>query len=217
MSDLPFSFSSDRAALLVVDMQNDFVREGAPLEVPDARGTLGRINALIGSFRQRGRPVIFTRFVAGETSSLLWTWSPMIHAPTNCCRIGHRRGYPDVEGEREVIGVVDELDRQPGDPVIDKYWYGAFFRTNLRDVLAAAGADSVVITGTVTQICVEDTARQAFHEGLKVIVVRDGVSSFAPDLHAATLKNIGMKFGAVLDTSAVQALVAGAEPVSRAG
>src|SRR5690606_8483722 len=140
-------------------------------------------NALIGTFRRLGRPVIFTRFVAGENPSLLWTWSPQIHAPVNCCKTGHRRAYGDINGEREGIAIVDEFDVRPGDPVIDKYWYGAFFRTNLTDILLSHGADSIVIAGTVTQICVEDTARQGFHEGFKVVVVEDCVSSFAPDLH----------------------------------
>lgn len=205
---LPFTFELQRSALVIVDMQNDFVREGAPLAVPDAKATIEPTNRLIGCFRGHGRPVVFTRFVAGENPSLLWTWSPQIRAPVNCCRIGHRRHYDDIGAERECIAVVDELDARPSDPRIDKYWYGAFFHTNLKDLLASCGADAVVITGTVTQICVEDTARQAFHEGLKVIVVEDCVSSFDAELHRATLRNIAMKFGAVLRSNDVLELAA---------
>jgi nicotinamidase-related amidase len=201
--DLPFDFNFDRSALLVVDMQNDFVRESAPLEVPDSRQTIEPINELIAAWRALDRPIVFTRFQAGETPSLLWTWSRQIHAPVNCCKIGARRSYPDLKGERECIAVIDELDFRPGDPVVDKYWYGSFFRTNLKDILLSHDVEGIVVTGTVTQICVEDTVRQAFHEGFKVIVAKDGVSSFAPDLHAATLKNIAMKFGAVESTEAI--------------
>ena len=61
----------------------------------------------------------------------------------------------------------------------------------------------MVVTGTVTQICVEETARQAFHHGFRTTLVRDAVSSFAPDLHAATLKNFASKFGWVEDSAAV--------------
>jgi nicotinamidase-related amidase len=57
----------------------------------------------------------------------------------------------------------------------------------------------------VTQICVEDTARGAFHEGFRTVVVADAVSSFDPELHAATLRNIEMKFGRVLTTDDVLA------------
>lgn len=61
-------------------------------------------------------------------------------------------------------------------------------------------ADTVVIAGTVTQICVEETVRQAFHHGFKAIVLRDCMSSFKPQLHEATLKNLNMKFGAVVSS-----------------
>ncbi|MCP4382939.1 MAG: isochorismatase family protein, partial [Hyphomicrobiales bacterium] len=95
--ELPFDFDFDRSALVIVDMQNDFVRESAPLEVPDARKTITPTNALIAAWRDLGRPVVFTRFQAGETPSLLWTWSNQIHAPVNCCKIGFHRTYPDIE------------------------------------------------------------------------------------------------------------------------
>ncbi len=62
------------------------------------------------------------------------------------------------------------------------------------------GVESLVVTGTVTQICVEETAREAFHHGFRTTMVADAVSSYAPDLHAATLKNFAMKFGWVDDS-----------------
>jgi nicotinamidase-related amidase len=114
--------------------------------------------------------------------------------------LGFRRRYEDIQAERECMAVIDELKVQPGDYVVDKYWYGAFYRTNLLDILAAEGADTVVLAGTVTQICVEETARGAFQHGFKTLLLRDCVSSFAPDLQAATLKNHAMKFGMVLDS-----------------
>ncbi len=70
------------------------------------------------------------------------------------------------------------------------------------------GIESLIVTGTVTQICVEETAREAFHYGYKTTLVSDAVSSYLPDLHAATLKNFGLKFGWVSTTNEVlQALV----------
>jgi nicotinamidase-related amidase len=198
--DLPFAFDMGTAAFVIVDMQNDFVRSNAPLGVPGAINTIQPINAVQDLFRKVRRPVIFTRFVAGEESTMLWTWSPQIREPTNCCKIGHRRYYEDIKAEREVIAMIDELNPQSHDPIIDKFWYGAFFRTNLEDVLRSFKADTVVVAGTVTQICVEDTARQAFHHGFKTIVLRDCVSSFDPQLHEATLKNLNTKFAAVISS-----------------
>ena len=91
--------------------------------------------------------------------------------------------------------MIDELAPVPGEPVVDKLGYGAFFGTDLDARLRALGVRSLVVTGTVTQICVEETAREAFHHGYATTVVEDAVSSFAPDLHAATLRNLAMKFG----------------------
>jgi len=69
--------------------------------------------------------------------------------------------------------------------------------------LQGLGVSSLVITGTVTQICVEETAREAFHHGYRTTIAEDGVSSFAPDLQAATLKNFGMKFGWVAKSESI--------------
>jgi nicotinamidase-related amidase len=196
----PFTLDIASAAFVIVDMQNDFVRVGAPLEVPDTRATIGPILAVTRLFRAADRPVIYTRFVTGEKETLLWTWSPQIRPPLCCCRKGFHRYYGDIGAERECMAVIDELVVESKDHVVDKYWYGGFYRTNLLDILFEEGADTVVVAGTVTQICVEETARGAFHHGFKTLVLSDCVSSFAPDLHAAALKNHAMKFGMVLDS-----------------
>ena len=64
------------AALVVVDMQNDFVRQGAPLEVPTSRATIPVISGLVDTFHARDLPVIFTRFVSGPEPGLMWLCSP---------------------------------------------------------------------------------------------------------------------------------------------
>jgi len=204
MTDLT---SLDAPALLIVDMQNDFVRASAPLEVPDARATIAVHQALIATFRRLERPVVFTRFLSTPYPSLLWTWSPECAPPTCCCWDGHRRHYPDIDAELNCADVIGELAPQPGDAVIDKYGYGAFHGTPLNDLLRGRGVGSLVVTGTVTQICVEETAREAFHHGFPTVLVADAVSSFAPDLHRATLENFAMKFGWVATSDEVIALL----------
>ena len=190
-------------ALVVVDMQNDFVRVGAPLEVPDARATLAPIARLADGFRQRGHPVIFTHFLSREQENLLWLWSPQCRPDVKCCWKGHLRGYEDAPEPVDCSEVVAELAPAPGDHHIEKYGYGAFHGTGLDGLLRHLGVESLVVTGTVTQICVEETAREAFHYGYRTIMVSDGVSSFAPDLHAAALKNFAMKFGWVAESETV--------------
>ena len=193
-----FQLRADRSALIVVDMQNDFVRVGAPLEVPDARETIDVHLELLDWFRSRKRPVIFTRFVAGPHPTLMWKWSPQIAPPVCCCWPGYMRGYGDIEGERDCVAVIDELAPHPGEAQIDKYGYNGFDRTRLTDLLVAHAVDTVLVTGTVTQICVEDTARGAFHEGFQTAVVADAVSSYAPDLQRASLQTLAMKYGRVV-------------------
>ncbi len=190
-------------ALLIVDMQNDFVRLGAPLEVPDARATFDVHQRLIKRFRDLGAPVVYTRFLATPEPSLLWRWSPQCAPPTLCCHKGFARRYDDAPGVLECTDIVSELAPEPQDLIIDKFGYGAFHGTPLSDLLRQRAVRSLVVTGTVTQICVEETAREAFHHGFATTMVADAVSSFAPDLHAATLKNFAMKFGWVDTADAV--------------
>jgi nicotinamidase-related amidase len=198
-SEVPPADRLQAPALLVVDMQNDFVRAGAPLEVPDARATIAVHRRLLAAFRARRLPVVYTRFVSLAEDNLLWRWSPECHPATRACWPGHARSYDDAPAPRLCVDVIDELAPAPGDPVIDKHGYGAFHATDLDARLRTLGVRSLVITGTVTQICVEETAREAFHHGYMTTIVADAVSSFAPDLHAATLRNFAMKFGWATD------------------
>lgn len=200
----PFVLEPERQALLVVDMQNDFVRSGAPQEVPDARETIPVIGALLDAFRAASRPVVFTRFSAGPQRTLLWNWSPQCGPQLRSCWPGVSRLYEDGE---ELAGhdVIPELEPRAGEAVVDKYGYGSFHNTMLEDVLRARAVSQVVAVGTVTQICVEETVREGFHRGLEMVMVRDAVSSFDPELQRATLRNIEMKFGRVDDSNTVLA------------
>ncbi len=200
--DLPPRERYRDPALLIVDMQNDFVRVGAPLEVPDARATIQPIQQLLEAFRSKARPVVFTRFISEETANLLWHWSPQCWPDTKCCWKGHERSYGDARRPLDCAEVIEELAPRPGEIVIDKIGYGAFHGTDLDERLRKLGVGSLLVTGTVTQICVEETAREAFHYGYRTTMVSDAVSSFAPDLHAAALKNFAMKFGWVAESEA---------------
>jgi nicotinamidase-related amidase len=202
-SDVRPSARVDRPALIIVDMQNDFVRVGAPLEVPDARATITVQQRLVAEFRERDLPVIFTQFLSREADNLLWLWSPQCRPDTRCCWKGFRRRYEDAQGELDCSDVIDELQPERGDLRIEKYGYGAFHGTDLDGHLRALDVRSLVVTGTVTQICVDETARGGFHHGYRTTLVEDAVSSFAPDLHAATLKNFAMKFGWVARSETV--------------
>ncbi len=202
-ADVPAAERVSRPALLIVDMQNDFVRVGAPLEVPDARATIPHIARLVARFRAMNAPVIYTRFLARQKEDLLWLWSPQCQEEMKCCWRGIQRSYGDRDGALECTEVIDELAPGRGEIIIDKYGYGSFHATELDATLRTLGVRSIVLTGTVSQICVEETGREAFHHGYRTTMVEDGVSSFAPDLQAATLKNFAMKFGWVASSDEV--------------
>ena len=196
---------SSETALVVVDMQNDFVRLGAPMEVSAARNTIPRIALLATAFRELDLPVVFTRFLSGPAEVLLWRWSPECAPPVCACWRGFRRSYGDLVGDRDCSAVVDELAPLPEDEVVVKYHYDAFYNTALEDVLRACGIRSVVVVGTVTQICVADTVHGAFHRGLEAVVVDDAVSSYDEELHRVALRNIALKYGWVMSAHDVLA------------
>ena len=197
-----------RATLVIVDLQNDFVRQGAPMEVPGVRATLPPVQKLIAAARAAAWPVIYTKFVAGPCRTLLWNWSPQMEQFGVCQRRLKRR-YADLSEERLCADVVDEIHPQPHDYVVDKYGYSAFHNTNLSDILASEGRDTIVVVGTVTHICVAETVHDGFAQGLKVVVASDCVTSLAPDLQAAFLKNFALKFGYVATSDEILAAIAG--------
>lgn len=195
-----FPFKKEKAALLIVDMQNDFVREGGGMTVADAKKTIAPINQLKDFARANKMPVIFTKFLIGPCPTFLWNWSPQAEAASNCRR-GLAKYYPDVDRTEQCSDVIDELKPiLPEDYVVEKYNYSSFRNTNLIDVLKSEGRDTILVVGTVTQICVEDTVHDGFANDIKVIVASDGVSSFQENLHTAALENFAMKYG-VVDTA----------------
>jgi len=193
-----FDFNKDRTALVIVDMQNDFVRRDAPMRVDEAYESIPVNQRLLAFAREKGMPVIFTKFVSGEIPSLLWNWSPEIESSHSCAR-NYERYYPDIGRSEQCADIIDELKPiMPGDYVIEKYHYSSFRNTGLTDILRSEGADTIAVTGTVTQICIACTIFDGFAEGFKAIAISDAVSTWDPLQQRATLENISNKFGMVM-------------------
>lgn len=189
----------------MIDMQNDFVRAGAPLEVAAARGTIAAHRRLVDAFRARGHPVVFLRWVSVENDPYLalrprFDWVRHLDAPTCACRPGFLRRYADIGREADAAAVIDELAPLPGEVQLDKRGYGGFLGTDLHERLQAMGAESLIMTGVVAEICVEDTARQAFQFHYRTTVVADAVASRRPDRQAAMLETIAGSYGWVSST-----------------
>ncbi|WP_315924029.1 cysteine hydrolase [Mesorhizobium sp. SP-1A] len=193
-------------ALVVVDMQNDFVRKGAPMEVSAARGTIPAIHKLMDAFRANGKPVIFTRYVADPLYRPLARklgWIGLLDAPTCACVPGFMRSYGDAEGMLDAAQVIDELLPLPGETVLDKIYFSAFHATDFEERLKALKVDGLVFVGTVTEMCVEDSARHAVHFGYPTILVEDAVSSNYVPSQRATLDAFARNYGWVMTADEV--------------
>ena len=180
----PFTLEREKAALIVVDLQNEFVRDGGLIQVKDAKATLDTNKKLVEFFRKNGMPVVYTKM------SLQYDWAlPMkmikITEPDrikgNALLPGHKRYFADVGRELDVTDIIEEVYPEKGDHIINKNWFDAFNGTSLGPLLHGLYIEYVLVTGTVTHICVESTAKGAFNHGYFTVIVSDGVSSFAPE------------------------------------
>lgn len=202
---------ANRPALVIVDMQNDFVRAGAPMEVPGARTILPELSRLLEAFRAAGLPVFYTRYVAAPDYRHLQerlSWLKLIEPPVSACVPGHRRHYCDLTGDRDVADVVDELAPAPQDLIVDKFCFSAFHNTPLHEMLRSADVDALFITGTLTEMCVEDTARHAVHHAYPTAIISDCVASNSIAAQATALKAFSENYGWVMDSTAASAAVA---------
>ena len=176
-------------------MQNDFVRVGAPLEVPEARPTIPVHQSPARRLPGARDPDHLHEVAGGAGVDAHVAVVAAGGAAGLLLLEGFLRHYEDVGKELDCSDIIDELYPEPGDPIVDKFGYGAFHNTNLDDLLKARHVESVLITGTVTQICVEETARESMKRGYSTTLISDAVSTYAPDLQVAVFKNFAHKFG----------------------
>lgn len=198
---VPYTLRRDRSALIVVDMQNDFVRQGAPMELPSCRAAIPNAKRIIDACRKQGIPIVYLKFIAGPKESLIWTWSRKLVPEVKCCWKNHKRSYSDIESEAEVTDIVAELAPRPGDFIVEKYSYGGFYETNLNSILVACHAGDVIVLGAATPFCVDDTVTGAFDRQYRVFLVSDATGSFDEEFHRNSLRRIAMKYGRVLSTA----------------
>jgi len=191
----------DRTALLVVDMQRGFLDPGEALEVPAAREIVPTLQCLLACFRSKRLPVIFSEFVYSERIPLLVGELHPEHKPA---RPGARTGFglPSsncLEGSPSAV-TVPALAPAPDELVVRKHGYDAFAGTPLDGALRARGITALVVTGTLTDICVLATVVGAFHREYRITVVEDGVATLTPEIQRATLDIIGRAYGRVVSS-----------------
>ena len=190
-ADLPLA--ADRAALLVIDMQREFVApEWSPYWVPAATRIVPAVATLIASCRALGIPVIYTVFA--ETHHRLDRPRGLDRMPNHA---------PTWVTPPEAAEVWPPLAPRPEEVIIQKPSYGAFYDTPLDTILRRMGRDVVILTGTLTNFCVGTTARQGYERGYFVVVAEDATATDVPAMHDAELATLRKGFALVLPTGGI--------------
>ena len=208
----PFEFSLDTCALLLIDLQRDFLEPGGFGEmlgndVSQLRRVIEPNRALLGAWRARGLPVIHTREGHRPDLTDLPPAKKVRGRGTTCIGDSGPMGRILVRGEAG-HDIIPELYPLPSEPVIDKPGKGAFFATDLHAILQNLGIRQLIVTGVTTEVCVNTTVREANDRGYDCLVPEDCVGSYFPAFQAAGLQMIkaqGGIFGWVSDSTSVLA------------
>ena len=187
-----FEVEPEKAALLVIDMQDEFVKpHWSPFWVPQATRIVKRVRLLIEYCRGRKIPVIFTAYA--RTHYHLDRPKSGAFMPNRYA--GKIQDDPSYFRDGRIW---HELTPREGEIVIHKSSYGAFYDTPLETILKNLEKDTVIICGTLTNFCCGTTARQAYERGFKVVVGSDVTATDDPELHKAELKTLRKGFAVVL-------------------
>jgi nicotinamidase-related amidase len=197
----PYAFEADpdSTALLIIDMQRDFVEPGGfgallGNDVTRLRSVIPPLARLLAAWRAAGLMVLHTR--EGHRPDLSDCPPSKLARGRLEVGIGDRgpMGRVLIRGE-EGHGIVDELAPVAGEPVVDKPGKGAFFATDLDLILQRARIHSLVVTGVTTEVCVSTTVREANDRGYECLVVEDCVGSYFLDFHESALEMIRAQGG----------------------
>jgi len=179
------------SALLVVDMQRFFLDAASPMFTCGGVAILPTVKRLIDFFRRARRPVIFTRHVhhpGGLDDGIMgWWWD------AKCVE-----GSPESE-------VHPDLAPMPGEKVVFKHRYSAFYNTDLETVLRCLKVQDVVVSGVLTNLCCESTARDAYFRDYRVFFPADAAGSVNEEMHVASLLNLAFGFAHVTTAEAIAA------------
>jgi len=199
----PMQLNIEKAALLVIDMQRFFLDPASPTFTCGGTAVMPNIGRLIGAFRDARRPVIYTCHVhqanGADAGIMKWWWEGMC-----------------VEGTPESL-VHSAIAPCPGEKIIYKHRYSAFYNTDLETVLRGLGIEDLVVSGIMTNMCCESTARDAYYRDHRVFFLADATGSVTEEMHMSTLLNIAFGFAYVTTADDVISQVSGKskQPVER--
>ena len=199
------SLDCRRTAHIVVDLQNGFMAPGAVAELPIARDIVPNVNRISDAVRRAGGLVVFIQNTFDEIAVRTW---PVFfnHFCSPARRVRMIEAFtPGSEGHALWPG----LDVRPEDLKVRKRRFGAFApgASDLHAILQDRGIDTLIVTGTASQVCCESTARDAMMLNYKVFFVADGNATFTDAEHNATLTSMAYTFCDVRDTASVLTLL----------
>ncbi|MFC2103913.1 cysteine hydrolase family protein [Bacteroidota bacterium] len=191
--DVAFDVNSDKCALLVIDMQDEFVRPNwSPDWVPEATKQVPKIKKLIELCRNNNIPVIYT--VYSKTHNYLDRPKTGKLMPGRYSDLNEKRIDFYIDGN-----VWHELTPEENEIVIHKPSYGAFYDTPLETILKNLEKDTVIICGTLTNYCCGLTARQAYERSFKVVFGSDITATDDPSMQEPELQVLRKGFAKVMD------------------
>jgi nicotinamidase-related amidase len=219
----PLDIELDRTALVIIDMQRDFLEPGGFGEtlgndVTRLQAAVKPLQAVLAAARAAGLLVIHTR--EGHRPDLSDAPPAKVERGAPSKRIGDEgpMGRILIRGEPG-HDIVPELYPIDGEPVIDKPGKGAFYQTDLESMLRNCAIENLLVAGVTTEVCVNTTVREANDRGYRCIVLSDCCASYFPEFHEMGLRMIkaqGGIFGWVSDSeSAVAALAPATTKLAR--
>ena len=198
-----------KSALIVIDLQNSFLLPGQPAEVPTARAILPNVNRLAAAMRQAGGRVVWIKQVQdAETALSRSVWLNNFADPTWATRMEQSLTPGNVGHELHA-----DLKVEKADIVLPKRRFSAFIQgsSSLDQVLRSAGIDTVIVVGTVTNVCCEATARDAMMLNYKVHVVSDATAARSSGEHTSSLASLAVNFADIRSTDEMIELLASAQ------
>lgn len=194
-----------RSALVVIDMQNAFVAEGMPSEIPIAREIVPNINRLAEAVRRTGGTVAWVQLATAPEADGGWpTFYDFVVDRQNAAKIS-----ANLNEGTEGFALWPELAVRDNDLFVAKRRFSAFLQgsSDIEAKLRERGVDTVLITGTVTNVCCETSARDAMQLGFKTVMISDANAARSDTEHTAVLSSFIHSFGDVRPTSEVIALL----------
>ena len=182
----PYELNLKKAAFLILDMQDYFIDKKSHAFVPSSLNIISPIQEIAKIFRRMGGKVLFSMHIDtdDEDSTMNRWWKGSIKPENDLSKITHHLKKHAVE-------------------IIEKNQYSAFYQTDLENILKENNIEQVVITGLMTHLCCETTARNAFMRGFEVFFVVDATATYTEELHLGTLRAISHGYGVCLSTEEI--------------